>query len=76
MMQISRSVCPYHLERVIKIHEDILVSNAKSDSAGGSGGGDGDDDGCESTGYSINDLVAEDADDPGASYNRGGGVAA
>ena len=27
-MQISRSVCPYHLERVIKIHEDILVSNA------------------------------------------------
>ena len=26
MMQISRSVCPYHLERVIKIHEDILVS--------------------------------------------------
>ena len=31
MMQISRSVCPLHvhLGRVIKIHEDILVSNAK-----------------------------------------------
>ena len=28
MMQISRSVCPFHLRRVIKIHEDILVSNA------------------------------------------------
>ena len=31
MMQISRSVCPYHLERVIKIHEDILVSNANKE---------------------------------------------
>ena len=28
MMQISRSVGPFHLRRVIKIHEDILVSNA------------------------------------------------
>ena len=25
MMQISRSVGPFHLRRVIKIHEDILV---------------------------------------------------
>ena len=40
------------------------------------GGGDGDDDGCDGTGYSIDDLVAEDADDAGGSYNRGGGVAA
>ena len=38
------------------------------------------DDGGEGTGYSIDDLiddlVAEDADDAGGSYNRGGGVAA
>ena len=33
-------------------------------------------DGCDGTGYSIDDLVAEDADDAGGSYNRGGGVAA
>ena len=53
------------------------VACAKSDSAGGSGGGDGEDDGRESTGYSIDDLVAEDAedDDVGAGYNRSGGVA-
>ena len=38
--------------------------------------GDGDDDGRDGTGYSIDDLVAEDADDAGGSYNRGGGVAA
>ena len=44
--------------------------------AGESGGGDGDDDGGDGTGYSIDDLVAEDADDAGGSYNRGGGVAA
>ena len=31
MMQISRSVGPFHLRRVIKIHEGILVSNAVSD---------------------------------------------
>ena len=49
----------------------------KGDSAGESGGGDGDDDGGDGTGYSIDDLVAEDADDAGGSYNsRGGGVAA
>ena len=54
------------------------VACAKSDSAGGRGGGDGEDDGRESTGYSIDDLVAEDADDDdvGAGYNRSGGVAA
>ena len=52
------------------------VACAKSDSAGGRGGGDGEDDGRESTGFSIDDLVAEDADDAGGSYNRGGGVAA
>ena len=42
------------------------------------GGGDGEDDGRESTGFSIDDLVAEDADDDdvGTGYNRGGGVAA
>ena len=36
------------------------------------------DDGRESTGFSIDDLVAEDADDDdvGAGYTRGGGVAA
>ncbi len=40
--------------------------------------GDGEDDGRESTGFSIDDLVAEDADDDdvGAGYTRGGGVAA
>ena len=31
MMQISRSVGPFHLRRVIKIHEDILVSNANKE---------------------------------------------
>ena len=38
----------------------------------------GEDDGRESTGYSIDDLVAEDADDDdvGAGYSRSGGVAA
>ena len=54
------------------------VACAKSDSAGGRGGGDGEDDGRESTGFSIDDLVVEDADDDdvGAGYTRGGGVAA
>ena len=53
------------------------VACAKGDGAAGeSGGGDGDDDGGDGTGYSIDDLVAEDADDAGGSYNRGGGVAA
>ena len=56
------------------------VACAKGDGAGESGGGDGDDDGGDGTGYSINDLiddlVAEDVDDAGGSYNRGGGVAA
>ena len=52
------------------------VACAKSDSAGGRGGGDGEDDGRESTGFSIDDLVVEDADDDdvGAGYTRGGGV--
>ena len=36
----------------------------------GSGGGDGDSAGRDSTGYSIDDLVAEDADDAGDSNNR------
>ena len=56
------------------------VASAKGDGAGESGGGDGDDDGCVGTGYSIDDLivdlVAEDADDAGGSYDGGGGVAA
>lgn len=54
------------------------VACAKGDGAGESGGGDGDEDGRESTGFSIDDLVAEDADDDdvGAGYTRGGGVAA
>ena len=54
------------------------VACAKGDGAGESGGGDGDDDGGDGTGYSIDDLVAEDADDDdvGAGYTRGGGVAA
>ena len=56
----------------------VAVASAKGDGAGESGGGDGDDDGCDGTGYSIDDLVAEDADDAGGSYayNRGGSVAA
>ena len=56
------------------------VACAKGDGAGESGGGDGDDDGGDGTGYSIDDLsgdlVAEDADDAGGSYDGGGGVAA
>ena len=40
------------------------VACAKGDGAGESGGGDGDDDGGDGTGYSIDDLVAEDADTP------------
>ena len=48
------------------------VACAKGDGAGESG------DGCDGTGYSIDDLVAEDADDDdvGAGYTRSGGVAA
>ena len=52
------------------------VACAKGDGAGESGGGEGGSAGRDGTGYSIDDLVAEDADDAGGSYNRGGGVAA